>query len=100
MGAARDTATNPAVLDAVALVICEAEGPPSYPGIAGREADLPAARGQAAAIGRPMSEVRTLLPDAASSVSESDFFERNWQRAYWGPTVRRSTGGALTWGRT
>lgn len=30
-----------------------------------------------------------LLPDAASSVSESDFFERNWQRAYWGPNYPR-----------
>ncbi len=30
-----------------------------------------------------------LLPDAASSVSESDFSERNWQRAYGGPNYPR-----------
>jgi FAD/FMN-containing dehydrogenase len=89
VAAARDTATNPAVLDAFALVICAAEGPPAYPGIAGREPDLPAARGHAAAIERAMSEVRTLLPDAGSYVSESNFFETGWQRAYWGANYPR-----------
>jgi hypothetical protein len=37
---ARETATNPAVLDAFALLIAGAEGPPAYPGIAGREPDV------------------------------------------------------------
>lgn len=31
--AASNTAMNPAVLDAFALIICAAEGPPAYPGI-------------------------------------------------------------------
>ena len=42
--AARDTATNPAVLDAFALAISAAEGPPAYPGIAGHEPDVATAR--------------------------------------------------------
>ena len=63
--AARDTATNPAVLDAFALAISGAEGPPAYPGIPGHEPDL-ARRPQAMrdAIDRAMDELRKLLPNA------------------------------------
>jgi len=37
IAAARDTAMNPAVLDAFALAICAAGGPPAFPGIKGHE---------------------------------------------------------------
>jgi hypothetical protein len=40
IAAARDTAMNPAVLAAFALIISGAEGPPAYPGIPGHEPDL------------------------------------------------------------
>jgi FAD/FMN-containing dehydrogenase len=89
VAAARDTAINPAVLSAFALVICGAEGPPAYPGIAGHEPDLPAARRHAAAIDDAMKEVRKVLPDVGSYVSESNFFEADWARAYWGPNYPR-----------
>ncbi len=89
VAAARDTAINPAVLDAFALVISGAEEPPAYPGIAGHEPDRPAARRHAAAIDRAMKELRTLLPDVGSYVSESNFFEADWARAYWGPNYPR-----------
>ena len=48
--AARDTAMNPAVLDALALVVSGAEGPPAYPGVVGREPDLATGRSHAKAI--------------------------------------------------
>ena len=75
IAAATDTAMNPAVLDAFALIISGAEGPPAYPGIPGHEPDLPAARRHAEAIDRAMTEMRTLLPTVGSYVAESDFFE-------------------------
>jgi hypothetical protein len=53
---------NPAVLDAFALVISGAEGPPAYPGIPGHEPDLSTARQHADAIDRAMTEMRRLLP--------------------------------------
>jgi len=87
--AARDTAMNPAVLDAFALVICAGEGPPSYPGIAGHEPDLPVARRRADAIGNAMSEIRRLVPHAGSYVSESNFFDDAWQQSYWGSNYPR-----------
>ena len=87
--AARDTATNPAVLDAFALAICASEAPPAYPGIAGHEPDLVAGRQRARAVTRAMDAMRALRPDPASYVSESDFFEADWPRAYWGPNYPR-----------
>ncbi|MEO8311038.1 MAG: FAD-binding protein [Caldimonas sp.] len=89
IAAARDTATNPEVLDAFALVIMGAEGPPAYPGVAGHEPDAAKARGRAAAIGRAMGELRKLVPNAGAYVSESNYFEPEWQRAFWGVNYAR-----------
>jgi len=89
VAAAGDTAINPAVLNSFALVISAAEGPPAYPGIAGHEPDQAAARRHAAAIDNAMKEVRKLLPDVGSYVSESNFFEADWARSYWGPNYQR-----------
>jgi FAD/FMN-containing dehydrogenase len=89
IAAARDTAMNPAVLDAFALIISAAAGPPGYPGIAGHEPDRSAARQHAAAIERAMTEIRTLLPSVGSYVAESDFFETAWRESFWGPKYPR-----------
>jgi hypothetical protein len=89
VAAAKDTAVNPAVLDAFALVICGAQGPPAYPGIRGHEPDAVLARQSAQAVGRAMDELRELVPDAGSYVSESNFFTPDWQRAFWGSNYAR-----------
>ena len=89
VAAARDTAMNPAVLDAFALVICAAGEPPAYPGVAGHEPHVTAARANAAAIERAMKEIRALVPEAGCYVSESNFFEASWQRSYWGTNYPR-----------
>jgi FAD/FMN-containing dehydrogenase len=89
IAAATDTAMNPAVLDAFALVISGAEEPPAYPGIPGHEPDLPGARRHADAIDRAMAEVRTLLPIVGSYVAESNFFEPAWQESFWGSNYAR-----------
>jgi FAD/FMN-containing dehydrogenase len=82
--AARNTAMNPVVLDAFALIICAAEEPPAYPGIAGHEPNLSAARRHAEAIDQAMLEVRNLLPEVGSYLAESDFFHEAWQQSFWG----------------
>jgi hypothetical protein len=89
IASARDTAMNPAVLDAFALVILGAEQPPAYPGISGREPDLTAARRHADAIGRAMSEIRRIAPDSGSYVAESNFFNEAWRDAFWGSNYAR-----------
>lgn len=87
--AATDTAMNPAVLDAFALVISGAEGPPAYPGIPGHEPDLTAARRHADAVRNAMGEIRPLLSGGGSYVAESDFFEEAWQESFWGANYAR-----------
>jgi FAD/FMN-containing dehydrogenase len=87
--AARDTAINPAALDAFALLISGAEESPAYPGIAGHEPNTARARLDAQAIKRAMDEVRKLVPDPGSYVSESNFFEADWQRSFWGSNYSR-----------
>jgi FAD/FMN-containing dehydrogenase len=89
IAAARDTATNPAVLDAFALVICGAAETSAYPGVAGHEPDAARARQDSQAIDRAMGELRRLVPRPGAYVSESNYFQPEWQRAFWGPNYER-----------
>ena len=85
----RDTAMNPAVLDAFALAIAADFQPPAFPGIPGHEPDLAAARKRARAINESMNELRRIAPDAGTYLAESSFFERSWQRSFWGQNYPR-----------
>ena len=89
LAAAKDTAMNPAVLDAFALAIIAGHGPSAFPGIPGYEPDLTVGRRDAAAINRAMHELLTLVTQPGSYVSESDFFERAWQQSFWGSNYAR-----------
>ena len=80
----KDTATNPAVLTAFTLAIVgDAQGP-AYPGIPGHEPSLEDGRKAAARIDRCMSQLRAVVPNPGAYVSESNYFEKGWQQAYWG----------------
>ena len=89
LAAAKDTATNPAVLDAFALVICAAEGPPAYPGVPGHEPDVTQARRHALALRATMDALSRRVPVVGAYVSESNFFESKWQQAFWGENYPR-----------
>jgi FAD/FMN-containing dehydrogenase len=84
VNAAKDTAMNPAVADAFALLICATAGPPAYPGIPDHEPNVATGRAHADAVGRAMTEIRRFLPKVGSYVAESDFFEKNWWDSFWG----------------
>jgi len=47
------------------------------------------ARERAEAVAKAMDELLKVAPDPGSYVSESDFFERDWQRAFWGENYPR-----------
>jgi FAD/FMN-containing dehydrogenase len=89
IAAARDTAMNPAVVEAFGLAIIAAGKGHSYPGIPGHEPDLAAAHEDAAAVDRAMNELRKIVPSAGSYVSESNFFEPSWQQSFWGTNYAR-----------
>jgi len=86
--ASRDTATNPVVLNAFALAIV-ADGEGGYPGVPGHEPNVAAARKSRERIHACMNELRILAPNGGSYVSESDFFEKDWQHSYWGSNYPR-----------
>ncbi len=87
--AAKDTAMNPDVLNAFALVIIAGEGKPAFTGISGHEPDINNGRSQAGRINKAMDELMKVAPNAGSYVSESDFFEKNWQQSFWGSNYER-----------
>jgi len=87
--AARDTATHPQVLDAFALAICAGGGAPAYPGMPGQAPDMARAYRRAAAVKQGFEALMKAAPDAGAYVSESDYFLRDWQRAYWGNNYPR-----------
>ena len=87
--AARDTAMNPAVLDAFALVIVSASSAPAFAGIAGHEPDAARARTEASAVSASLAEVSRLAPDTGAYLSESSYFQKDWQTAYWGSNYGR-----------
>lgn len=88
IAAAGDTATNPAVLDAFALAITAAAGDAAFPGIPGHEPDVPAARRRAAAVDEAMRALRH-VESGGSYVSESNYFEADWQQSFWGANYMR-----------
>jgi FAD/FMN-containing dehydrogenase len=89
IAAALDTATNPAVTEAFALaIIADGEGA-AYPGLARPAMDLAAAHEDAHAIDRATAELRRIAPGAGSYVSESNYFNAQWSRAFWGKHYQR-----------
>jgi FAD/FMN-containing dehydrogenase len=87
--AARDTATNPAVLDAFALAIIADGSGPQFPGMPGPGKAAAEMRNRALSIGRAMAALHQVVPNAGSYVSESDYFLTNWQQAFWGSNYAR-----------
>jgi FAD/FMN-containing dehydrogenase len=84
IAAARNTATNPQVLNAFALAFVVGAGPPAYPGMPGGAPDVVRARRDADRIGKAMDALLNVAPGAGAYVSESDYFQANWQSAFWG----------------
>jgi FAD/FMN-containing dehydrogenase len=89
IAAARDTSTNPQVLDAFALVIIGANGPPAYPAMPGSGPDIARARDAAAHATKALQEFLKISPGAGAYVNESDYFQKNWQTAFWGTMYPR-----------
>jgi len=80
----RATAVNPAVFDAAALVISASMQPYAFPGVPGHEPDLGLAADRARRVSGAMDVIRALAPDSGSYLNETDYFEPDWQRSFWG----------------
>jgi FAD/FMN-containing dehydrogenase len=86
---ARDTAMNPAVCGAFALAIVADGQGPAYPGIPNHEPDVAKGRQAADTVHRCMNELRAVASSSGAYVSESNFFESDFERSYWGTNHAR-----------
>lgn len=84
VNAAKNTATNPAVLTAFALAIIAGSGEPAFTGMPDINDDLSDAKQRAERMDSAIEELHRIIPDPGSYVSESNYFEKNWQQSFWG----------------
>ncbi len=89
LGWTADTPMNPAVLDAFALAITGDNEQSVYPGIANHEPDLAEGRLEAAIVADAMAPLKALRERPASYMWETNFFEEDWQTAFWGEHYAR-----------
>jgi len=88
IAAARDTATNPKVMDAFCLALIATGGAARYPGLKPPD-DGAKATADAENVDQATATLRAIAPDAGSYVSESNFFNANWRQDFWGSNYRR-----------
>ncbi len=89
LAAVTQTATNPAVMAAFALAIVGGGEGPAYPGMTRPAMDMVAAHKDKRAIAAAAAELRKAAPAAGSYVAESDYFNADWRRAFWGANYPR-----------
>jgi FAD/FMN-containing dehydrogenase len=87
--AAKGTAINPSLCTAFALAIVANGQGPAYPGIPNHEPDAANGRKAADAVHRCMNELRTVASNTGAYVSESNFFESDFEQSYWGTNHAR-----------
>jgi FAD/FMN-containing dehydrogenase len=85
----RGTSVNPVALDAAALVIAASAQQYAWPGVPGHEPDRVAGAARARRVGQAMDLIRALTPGSGSYVNETDYFEPDWQRSFWGVNYPR-----------
>ena len=85
--AVRSTATNPDVVDAFALAMTGFLGPPAFPGFPAP--DLAKAGAVRSRVQAAMASLRVAAPDTGAYVNECDYFQPDWQKAFWGPHYPR-----------
>ena len=83
----KDTATNPTVCTSFALAMIGADQGPAYPGIPDHEPDVERGRRAAEHVHRNAAVLQEIGNGAY--VSESNFFDADFQNSYWGDNYRR-----------
>ena len=84
LAAANQTATNPVVMEAFALAIIADGEAPAFPGEPRTPVDKNKARQDAQAITNAAACLRKIVSSKGSYVSESNYFNAEWQKEYWG----------------
>jgi FAD binding domain/Berberine and berberine like len=86
---ARNSAMNPAVLTSFALAIIAGQGEPAFEGIKGHEPDFGEAKAGAKNISMAMDALKKASGDLNTYLAESDYFDKNWKKSFWGSNYNR-----------
>jgi hypothetical protein len=86
LAASRDTPMNPDALDAFALAVIGDYGPTGFTGMQPNPA---IARATADRVDAAMRALRACAPNTGAYVNECDYFQPDWQRAFWGDHYAR-----------
>ncbi len=85
--ASKNTASHPDVLDAFALAIIAAGGPPVFDGLPGP--NVVTAKDHREHVYAAMDALRAAAPDTGAYVNECDYFQSDWQQRLWGSNYPR-----------
>jgi Berberine and berberine like/Alcohol dehydrogenase GroES-like domain len=80
---------RPARSPATALALCASWEQYAYPGVPGHEPNPELARAGQQFVSEVMDIIRAVTPDAGSYVNETDYYEPDWQRSFWGDNYPR-----------
>ncbi len=86
LGVSRDTPMNPDVLDAFALALIADAGASLF---TGAQPNVPFAQARAARVQAAMKALRAAAAATGAYVNECDYFQSDWQHAFWGPHYAR-----------
>ena len=84
---ARNTAMNPDVEDSFALAIIAANRPPAFPGFPAP--DLTTGGALSSRVRAATTALRAAAPNTGTYLNECDYFQPDWQKAFWGPNYPR-----------
>jgi len=87
--AGRETATHPSAFHSAALVIMGAASNQVYPGVKGSEPNIKEAGKTIQKINQAMQLFIQAAPNAGTYVNEADYFQKDWQKAFWGDNYAR-----------
>ena len=87
--AAANTSINPSVLDAFALLILAGGEGPVMASVAGHEPNITEAGKAAGHMRAAMEHFRKMVALKGSYLNETDYFEENWQEAFWGSNYKK-----------
>lgn len=85
----KQTSMNPSALNASALVLMSASSNSVYPSVKGKQPNLKQAQKKIDAINAAMNMFRRAAPNSGAYANEADYFEKNWQKAFWGRNYQR-----------
>jgi len=84
-----ETAVHPSAARAVGLLIMAAGSNEVVVGLPGQQPDLNYGQNKARDIRQAMQRFQEIAPEAGSYANEADYFQKDWQQAFWGENYPR-----------